>query len=64
MIDLKDIRKYEFGSVAWQDAMEYKIRQKMRHNEELGGAEKCFLGVQKEKYWEKLLGDEKCEQDL
>lgn len=50
MINLIDPRKYEFGSVAWQDAMEHNIGQKIKHGEELGDREKCFLGVQGDHY--------------
>ena len=49
-IDLKDIKKHPFGSVAWQEAQEYNIRQKLIHSEDLGPAETSFLRIQKQKY--------------
>lgn len=47
-IPLRDPRKYEFGSIEWQGAMVHNIKEKMKRGEELGPAEKTFLGVQKE----------------
>lgn len=47
-IDLIDINKYEFGSVAWQESMIHNINEKLNHKEELSGAERCFIDVQKE----------------
>ena len=46
-IDLKDASKYKFGSIPWQNAMTHNIIVKIRHNEQLGPAEKSFIEVQK-----------------
>jgi hypothetical protein len=45
-IPLKDPRKHEFGSVAWQDTMTHNILHKINHGEQLGAAERHFLSVQ------------------
>ena len=47
-INLVDTKKFEVGTVEWQDAMIHNISQKIEHNEELGRMEKIFIVLQKE----------------
>ena len=47
-IDLIDISNYKFGSIEWQDAMLHNIREKLKHKEDLSGAEETFLEIQHE----------------
>lgn len=47
-INLIDFTKFKFGSVEWQDAMRHNIIEKIKHKEDLGSAEICFVQVQKE----------------
>lgn len=47
-INLKDTRKFKFGTVPWQEAVEHNINAKMAHNEVLGPMEKSYIDVQRE----------------
>jgi len=54
---LKDITKYKFGTVEWQDAMQYNINQKRIHGDSLDDFERSFEPVQREHTDKRITSD-------
>lgn len=42
-IALRDTRKHKYGTIAWQEAMEHNINEKMRLGEDFGPGERAFI---------------------